>query len=403
MQDAIGRIYFLSRDPAEPTTLQVSCLGGSSVVIPQNSLIQDAAGNVYGATAAITLPSGGGSTVGQFACLVPGPVAVPPSDGVTIYTSIPGWDSVTVVSGTQGVDVESRQAFEQRREDSVAGNSFGAAGSIVGAVASVPGVTDYYAYDNSNSSPQTISGVTIAANSIYVCVAGGTEAAVAQAIWSKKAPGCAYAGNTTVTVYDDNPLYASPIPYTVSYQIPTALQLLFSVTLVNGPQVPSNAAAQVQAALIAAVTQGTISSSSQFVPGLRARIASQVYANLYIQAINALGSWAQVASITVGSANTPGAVVTGSISGTTLTVTGVTSGSLVVGQNLFDATGDVLNGTTITAFGSGTGGTGTYTVSASQTVTSETITAASANQTLVSVQANQEPQLVAANIVVGVS
>lgn len=71
--------------------------------------------------------------------------------------------------------------------------------------------------------------------------------------------------------------------------------------------------------------------------------------------------------------NSTNAVVTGSISGTTLTVTAVASGTLSIGVVL-SGTG-VTSGTTITALGTGTGGTGTYTVSASQTVSSRTITA----------------------------
>lgn len=66
------------------------------------------------------------------------------------------------------------------------------------------------------------------------------------------------------------------------------------------------------------------------------------------------------------------AVVTGSISTTTLTVSAVTSGTIMVGQ-VISGTG-VTAGTFITAFGTGTGGTGTYTVSASQTVASTAIT-----------------------------
>lgn len=63
---------------------------------------------------------------------------------------------------------------------------------------------------------------------------------------------------------------------------------------------------------------------------------------------------------------------TGEIAGTTLTITVATSGALYVGS-LLTGTG-VTAGTTITAFGTGTGGTGTYTVSASQTVSSTAIT-----------------------------
>jgi hypothetical protein len=65
-------------------------------------------------------------------------------------------------------------------------------------------------------------------------------------------------------------------------------------------------------------------------------------------------------------------VGTGSISGTTLTITGLTSGNFVVGYNITGGT--ISGGTQITALGSATGGTGTYTVNNSQTVSSTTIT-----------------------------
>ncbi len=71
----------------------------------------------------------------------------------------------------------------------------------------------------------------------------------------------------------------------------------------------------------------------------------------------------------------PTATFTGSISGTTLTVASGLTGTLYVGQPVDDATGTIKFGTIITAFGTGTGGTGTYTVNISQTVGSESITA----------------------------
>lgn len=57
----------------------------------------------------------------------------------------------------------------------------------------------------------------------------------------------------------------------------------------------------------------------------------------------------------------------GHIAGTTLTITTLTSGEVLVGQQVY-GTG-ILPNTVITALGSGTGGTGTYTVNNSQTTT----------------------------------
>lgn len=75
----------------------------------------------------------------------------------------------------------------------------------------------------------------------------------------------------------------------------------------------------------------------------------------------------------VQTASTSTAIVTGSIAGTTLTVTAVSSGNLGVGQTI-SGTG-VTAGTIINNLITGNGNTGTYEVNVSQTVASTTITA----------------------------
>ena len=85
---------------------------------------------------------------------------------------------------------------------------------------------------------------------------------------------------------------------------------------------------------------------------------------------------------------------TGTISGTVLTITAVTSGTLTVGSSIYTAnapTGStyVLGGTYITSFGTGSGGLGTYNISQSQTVTSTSIAAgASCNNLTISTSTN---------------
>jgi len=66
-------------------------------------------------------------------------------------------------------------------------------------------------------------------------------------------------------------------------------------------------------------------------------------------------------------------VAQGYCSGTTLTITSVSSGTLAVGQTVYNpgilwTTSGFPSGTTITALGTGTGGAGTYTISAASTV-----------------------------------
>ena len=72
----------------------------------------------------------------------------------------------------------------------------------------------------------------------------------------------------------------------------------------------------------------------------------------------------------------------GSISGTTLTVTLLKSGSIGIGQSLFGV--GITAETVVTALGTGTGGVGTYTVNISQTVASETMNTAAVAATITS-------------------
>jgi hypothetical protein len=80
-----------------------------------------------------------------------------------------------------------------------------------------------------------------------------------------------------------------------------------------------------------------------------------------------------VANIIDVTANFGASVYTGSISGTTLNVTAITSGAVAVGQVISGS--GVVTGTTITGFISGSGSTGTYSVSINQTLISSTLTA----------------------------
>ena len=69
--------------------------------------------------------------------------------------------------------------------------------------------------------------------------------------------------------------------------------------------------------------------------------------------------------------SSPGAVITAAISGTTLTVASVASGTLFVGQTIQGA--GITVQTIITALGTGSGGAGTYTINNSQTISSQTM------------------------------
>lgn len=386
MQDAIARIYFLERNPAQPTVAQAVCNGLPGVAIPTGSLALDADGNQYLCTEDGVIGAGGTVTL-PFECLVVGPIACPAGSLNQIYRAIPGWDSINNPDdGVLGNNVESRAAFEARRAASVALNSQGSLPSVLGAVLAVSNVIDAFVTENDSNNAQTIGGVLLYPNSLYVAVVGGDADDIAQAIWTRKAPGCAYNGNTTVTVYDKSAGYVPPYPaYRVSFEIPDPLAILFAVNIVNTHLVPADAATQIQNAIVSAFAGGD--------GGPRAKIGTSLFASRFYAPVAALGSWVQIVSIEIGSNNAPSAVFTGQITGATLTVSAVASGTLAVGQVISDTTGALTVGTTITALGTGTGGTGTYTVSNNKNVSSETMTAAVADLFEINVDIDQVPTI----------
>jgi len=394
MQDAVARIYFLTRKPSEPTSVSATCTGLAGVVIPAGSKAQAEDGNIYISIEDAVIGAGG-TVVTTFENVIPGPIPCAATTLNQIYQVIPGWDTITnLADGVIGRDVESRQAFEARRAATVAKNSRNTLESVLGAVFDIITVSDAFAYQNDTAAPVTFRGFSVAARSLYVAAVGGTDQEVADAIFSKKPPGCGYNGNTPVVVYDQNPLYTEPFPdYTVTFERPASLPILYSVQLATNGQVPANATVLVQNAIVAAFAGSD--------GGPAARIGSTVYASRYYAPVAALGAWVEIKIIQVGSANSAAARFTAAIAGATMTVSAVASGTIAVGQTVGGA--GVAPGTVITALGTGAGGTGTYTVAPSQTVGSEAMTGALANSNFQEVQIDQVPTISPENIAVVVS
>src|SRR5574337_337813 len=291
-QDAIGRIYFIDRNPAQGTVVQAQCVGAQGTVIPIGAQAQDTNGNIYSCTQAGTIPASGTITL-PFTCNTTGPIACEANALTTIYSAIPGWDTVgNSAAGVTGNDAESRVDFEARRRASVALNANGSVEAVRAAVLQVPGVLSCYAIDNPTSSPVTNGDVTLAANSIYVAVVGGNSNAVAQAIWSKKSAGCSYNGNTSVVVTDTNAA-GQPYPtYTVKFETPTDVPILFSVQIKASSQLPVSINQLIQNAII-----GAFAGSAG---GPAVQIGTTLFASRFYATVGATDPTCEVVSIQIG-------------------------------------------------------------------------------------------------------
>ncbi len=294
MQDAIARIYFLRRSPGLPTAVQCLCVGAQGTIIPVGAQAADTSGNRYVCTGAGVIPNGGSITL-PFANIVNGPIPCPANTLTIIYQAIPGWDTINNAGdGVVGALVESRAAFEFRRQNSVATNGHGSLPSIYGAVFDVEGVIDVYVTENVLDTTVTVGATnySLLPHSLLVSVIGGTDDDVANAIWTKKNDGSNMNGNTTVTVVDTN--YEAPQPsYPITFERPPALPILFAVQIASSSSLPSNIAALVKAAIVASFN-GTDGSQ-------RVRIGSLLLASKFYPPVIAIGPEVSVISILLGS------------------------------------------------------------------------------------------------------
>ena len=296
-QDAIGYIYFMTRIQASGTVVNATCNGAVGTVIPAGSIAQDTNGYLYISTADATIPSGGNVTV-QFQNQTTGPIACAIGALNKIYTAIAGWNTVSnPAAGALGNNVETRAAFELRRQASVAVNAVNSLDSIRASVLAVPNVLQAYVVDNSTNSTVNYGSTSypLAAHSICVSVAGGASSAIGTAIWNKKPPGCGYNGNTTVTVYDNT--YATPVPYTVTYLTPTSTPAYFTVNIQNNPLLPSNIIQLVQNAVLASFNGQD--------GGTAVGINSTTYSGRYYANINAISPAVNVIEVYLGLSASP--------------------------------------------------------------------------------------------------
>lgn len=299
-QDAIGRFYMMTRQPATSTQVTANLSGTVGASIPAGTLAKDTSGNLYTLMAVVVIDSTG-VTAGLFENITTGPIPCPDNTLNVVYQAVIGWDAVNnpTLAGPNpsaaiGRDVETRSEFEYRRQNSVASNSHGTPQSIYGNVFGVTGVTDCFVVDNPTGSIVNYGSTNypLAPHSVYIAVDGGDNTAIANAIWKKKDVGCSYNGNTSVSVTDPSG-YSFPYPsYTVKFERPGALPIKFSVSIVNSSYLPSNIADLIKSAIIARFN-GSDGTTLE-------RIGALVLATRYFSAVASAATNVQILSVLIG-------------------------------------------------------------------------------------------------------
>lgn len=252
-QDALAAIYYIDRQEATNTQVQVTCTGLTGVAIPGKDNSSTPAqvktedgiklvctsGGTIGSDGTITLP---------FECVDKGAIAIEAHSVTKIVSTISGWDTVdNEEEGVTGRHLETQWEFEARRQMSVALNSRSMLSSIYARVGNLDGVIDLLARQNRNDYSITDNGVTMTPHSIYICVLGGDENEIAEAIYNTVSAGCDYNGTTEVT-------YKDPITSaqeTIKFQRPDKAAIAIVVNLRKSSTTPNDIIARVKSNIYA--------------------------------------------------------------------------------------------------------------------------------------------------------
>lgn len=217
------------RRDASYTIVDGVVLGGfPGVTIPSGSRRATTEGNLFELLSTVTLDSLGVG-VGIFQAIDPGPVAclahtlTVPVQG---YTAI-GWESSdNPSSGFLGTDEQSDLSAKQERRETLALQGRSLPEAVFSRVRAIRGVLSMSFRENFDEVDQVIDGINLVKKSIWVCVDGGSDQDIAEALYKSKSGGCAYNGAVTIN-------YVEPIfhqKHVVKIDRPTTVPVMAKVT-----------------------------------------------------------------------------------------------------------------------------------------------------------------------------
>jgi uncharacterized phage protein gp47/JayE len=199
--DALSRnvkINGIARRVATYSTVDLVLVGQAGTSITDGQA-EDASGQKWIIPGTVVIPPAGSMTVTAQAMDI-GAITASANSINKISTPTFGWQTVNnPAAAVVGVPVETDADLRRRQAQSVAIPAQSVLDSIIGAVASLPGVLRYRGYENDGD---TTDANGLPAHSISLVVEGGTAQVIGETIALKKTPGTRTYGTTAVTTVD---------------------------------------------------------------------------------------------------------------------------------------------------------------------------------------------------------
>lgn len=253
--DSVCGLTGTTRRAATKGTVTLSVTLGAGVTLPAGSIayVSGQTSNRWVTTASVT--NGDGiAQVKQVAAEAEtaGFFAANAGTITGIATPFAGWTVVTNASdAVPGSPAEQDPALRARRDASLTSGGSSPVDAVRAALIAVSGVSKVTVTENATN--RTVNGIP--PKSLWCIVQGGTDAAVAAALWAAKGGGIETYGNTSVTVTGEG-----GFTRVVKFSRPTTVNMYAALTVVYDDGAYAGDAA-VKAA-VTAVTAGALAGST---------------------------------------------------------------------------------------------------------------------------------------------
>jgi hypothetical protein len=185
----------------------------------------DGSGDIFELVATVTIGDDH-QALGTFRALDFGPIKAPAGQLKNIVSGVLGWETITnPANAVEGRLKESDIAARRRRRNTLALQSVALSEAIISRLYDTEGVASLSYRENISNVPAVIDGVELKPHSIYVCVDGGSDLDVAQALLDTKSLGAGWNGSVSISVTDD----ASGQPYRVEFDRPEVVPIFIRV------------------------------------------------------------------------------------------------------------------------------------------------------------------------------
>ena len=246
--DAMGANFGLEREASTSSQVTATITGVYNTVIPAGSQAATQGGDIFYAENDITIPIGG-STTATFLSLEKGPIPCAANTLTKIIDGTLGWETISNAdAAVLGKFKQSDASFKKEFDN----NGLFTGASILedykNELNKVPNLISAFVYDNGSDTTITYDTVSIAPHSVYACVDGGTNAAVAYALFRRKSSGSAWAGSDVTQTVQDSVYGAT---YTVKFDRPTNISIYYDVEFDVGTNASADPEQAVKDAILA--------------------------------------------------------------------------------------------------------------------------------------------------------